>query len=159
MIHFWQKRSESLIFWSAMLHVSTSALAQNRAVPSAEIKPLRTSVVGGQSLPVETRIRNNTASDLHIEYWSCSISEQWRSDNSQVKIDIAACDKNVPMHLSLKPGASFGRRIAVTVAARQRSPTLARFRLGFDRLLEPSELSPAIFWSNAVTVRVQGVTK
>jgi hypothetical protein len=132
---------------------SSSPAADGQGSPiKIEIKPAQTAVKNNEDFSVDITIRNTSSVEQLLEVMSCSYSMQWTLDNPSVRLVREACEKNIPIKISLKPGQAFERAVLarVVLASGNGQSESVTFRLGFIGAAS----KPPPIWSNHVTVSV-----
>ncbi|MEZ0224096.1 MAG: hypothetical protein ACAH83_06055 [Alphaproteobacteria bacterium] len=128
------------------------ARAQEETSLKIEIAALPPSVKNTEAVEVGTKIRNVGKDSRRLQVWSCSYPDHWQTDNAAAEVVQVPCDKNALIWIDVKPGEAYERQLTVrvSVVAEEVQQESVTFRLGF----KPSAETPAVLWSNAVTVKV-----
>jgi len=150
-----------IVFWVLFSSIAAQCSCQNQAL-RAEVNLAQTTVRSKEALRVVTTIYNVGETEQTVGIWTCSFPEQWRTDNSAVKVDSVDCWRNYVSKLKLKPGEKLQRSFSVHIEFPddQIGRIVIRFRLGFRNAI-PSEaagpdVNPPPLWSNTVEVFLLG---
>ena len=122
-----------------------------------EVKADQTSVVNGESVKVTAKITNNGQQDQNLQVWSCSYSDNWKTDNPYVYLDIEPCNKNGIINVVLKSHQVYEKELSlnITVPAQELTLDEVTFILGFRQaVLEGGKTEP-LAWSNPITLKIK----
>ncbi len=110
---------------------------------------------------VTTKIKNISAIEQKIHYWTCGFMDSWVSDHADIIIQGNPCNSNLVAEKILKPNEEFIRGgLPVAVSPNARVGKIS-FRLGFDPAIPigPSfeqmhVVNERVIWSNEVSLNV-----
>ncbi len=84
---------------------------------------------------------------------SCSWDEHWKSSNERISWERWDCAANVPIEVKLAPGEAYEKTLSMLLLAGKPQEKVS-FKMGFTPIG-----SKQTFWSNEVTLQVDGVEK
>src|ERR1700730_15136287 len=112
-----------------------------------EIAPEQKTVKNTETFSINTILRNEGVTDLHLGIWLCSYSDHWTLDDitdpawkvpgGAVKISGEPCDKNGLLAITLKPNETYKRELSLRASVSSLEVQLrVAFRLGFKPYLK-----------------------
>jgi hypothetical protein len=121
-----------------------------------DIKVASFTVKADEYLPVSATIRNVGTKEQSLQMWSCSYPEQWAVDNPIIHLMAVSCNKNVVVHVRLKPDEAYEMAVSIYIerSAEHQVQKSVTFRLGLKPNIFEKTGLPSPIWSNAITLRV-----
>lgn len=119
------------------------------------VQTMQESVKNGGFLPVIINIRNvgDAVQTLHV--YSCSYSNNWKTDNPFVSVVGGHCKKDVMRDVKLKANETYKQNetVRINIPSRDVSISTLSFRLGFtDGRWGSYNQLPT--WSNPITIKI-----
>lgn len=110
---------------------------------------------------IPTTLINNSNDTLRYYSMSCSWQDFYSTNNTNLKIETAICDKNIPTILTLAPGQTREVEIKLLISPTIEAPEI-KFKIGFILMIATNNKKPSDFdykeeqknkkviWSNTV---------
>lgn len=115
---------------------------------TVQVKVSKTTCRVGQPFNVSLRVENTTPTNQSVLVWSCSWSDNWKTDNTNVVLLSQQCAKNTVGPVEIKPGSAYINEGQMQVLHPVPGKKLS-FRMGF---------TPFSGWNASYTGFVWGKT-